>query len=801
MTWQEKIKNIKCLKQERGSILVLTVILLPIMFAFLGFGYDFGNLYMHKARLQNVADAAALAGARAYLDSQATDNKDEIDGTVDRANGKLKTGGADIGGRPEYEYEPNNTNPQSPLINHAASMHPKADAAADEYIRRNLINLGSKVKSDQWSHYAINSDNANPKTFYRIGLYEKVPLYFLPIIKSIKSPQIVRAGAIALVVPGTTSSGGGLKINTDNFKTIFDNLITYSGTFFMRHSAQYNSSDNSMQVYTTMTGDIVYTHMDNLSGDGNPLDDKFYQHSINDGEKEDVLRNHLYNEDTPTGKIDDPHYNQVSSQTTINDPVVNTFYDTHAYLAAFQEKLAEAHFDYQDNAKRLYITGDKDIDVKCFARYQVDGTGTYYRKDDTDTSKPAFYVALDTNGSDLKLTINNQACNVYYCPIDYEGNYVRCAKFEGDSKLYALNNNNNIMNCYKNESELWMKISISGTEYYLRYADWKGGFCWGSDQYDLNPYTKLENSDLTPEGSTISRITSTQFIKAADPDFGSGKTNVYHVTPKFFSDPTDFQLLINQELPYNETTDKPLYVIIDENIQDWKIYTSANNTRPIIIVYFGKGKINCYFGDNTKFTGTIYAPDASLLEIDPREFDFEGNIITKNFLWQPQAAISSHWKMVNHLKTDYYTDEDVDDIYRTLKTQLENSENAINSMLSDNSASNQDLIDKISSGLGIDKSNLGNMSYYENLTLAQKKQLYVNWKQMYDEADDAEKNLLWPFNGLFTLTESSGGDGSSETTAEVLRLINFRTDYQDSSDPNKVVDPFVYLSLEKEDAY
>ena len=79
MTWQkeivEKLKRMNWLKQERGSVLVLTVVLLPILFAFLGFGYDLGNIYMHKSRLQNVADAAALAGARAYLDSQANEKK------------------------------------------------------------------------------------------------------------------------------------------------------------------------------------------------------------------------------------------------------------------------------------------------------------------------------------------------------------------------------------------------------------------------------------------------------------------------------------------------------------------------------------------------------------------------------------------------------------------------------------------------------------------------------------------------------------------------------------------------------
>ena len=61
------LKNLKYIKQERGAVFVLTALLLPVLFGFLGLGYDVGNLYVHKARLQNTADAAALAGARGYV--------------------------------------------------------------------------------------------------------------------------------------------------------------------------------------------------------------------------------------------------------------------------------------------------------------------------------------------------------------------------------------------------------------------------------------------------------------------------------------------------------------------------------------------------------------------------------------------------------------------------------------------------------------------------------------------------------------------------------------------------------------
>ena len=54
---------------QKGAVLVLTALLLPVMIAVTGFAVDGGNLYYQKSRLQNAADAAALAGAQAYVDN------------------------------------------------------------------------------------------------------------------------------------------------------------------------------------------------------------------------------------------------------------------------------------------------------------------------------------------------------------------------------------------------------------------------------------------------------------------------------------------------------------------------------------------------------------------------------------------------------------------------------------------------------------------------------------------------------------------------------------------------------------
>ena len=52
------------LRDQRGSVLVMTVLLLTGLVAIVALSYDFGSWYSAKRKLQNAADAASLAGAQ-----------------------------------------------------------------------------------------------------------------------------------------------------------------------------------------------------------------------------------------------------------------------------------------------------------------------------------------------------------------------------------------------------------------------------------------------------------------------------------------------------------------------------------------------------------------------------------------------------------------------------------------------------------------------------------------------------------------------------------------------------------------
>src|SRR3954452_16703535 len=51
--------------RQRGQVMVMVALLLPVMMALAAFALDIGTLYAQRRALQNAADAAALAGARA----------------------------------------------------------------------------------------------------------------------------------------------------------------------------------------------------------------------------------------------------------------------------------------------------------------------------------------------------------------------------------------------------------------------------------------------------------------------------------------------------------------------------------------------------------------------------------------------------------------------------------------------------------------------------------------------------------------------------------------------------------------
>lgn len=170
----------KC--RQKGQILVFTAVLLPLLMAACGFTVDFGNMYMHKSRLQNAADAAAIAGGYAFRD-----NKENIDN------------------------------------------HPHADEAAEKSIALNHPQIAD-VKRD----YRARNTEQNI-TIYRVHLTEAVPVYFLSFF-GVGDSTNVTAESFAQIAYTGGSSGGSL----------FDNLFSYGSGGFRSINASQNPDNPSI---------------------------------------------------------------------------------------------------------------------------------------------------------------------------------------------------------------------------------------------------------------------------------------------------------------------------------------------------------------------------------------------------------------------------------------------------------------------------------------------------------------------------------------------------------------------------
>ena len=74
------------LKAQKGAFLVFTALMIPIIFLCAGFAVDLGNAWAYKSKLQNAADAAALAGAKEYGDNgtETVDKHDDADAQAER---------------------------------------------------------------------------------------------------------------------------------------------------------------------------------------------------------------------------------------------------------------------------------------------------------------------------------------------------------------------------------------------------------------------------------------------------------------------------------------------------------------------------------------------------------------------------------------------------------------------------------------------------------------------------------------------------------------------------------------------
>lgn len=167
---REKMKN-----TQRGAIMVFFAILVPLFLGAIGLAVDAGFLYMQKAKLQDVADATALAGAGHLNDG------DGRDGRV--ASAVIAFAGAN--GYEDYATSSN--------------FLPLEDKALES-----SVTLGENAA---WRiAYAIDTDmndkDGEQRDHVRVVILKRVPTFFIRLLFPEQKEVVVKAVAAAEYVEG-----------------------------------------------------------------------------------------------------------------------------------------------------------------------------------------------------------------------------------------------------------------------------------------------------------------------------------------------------------------------------------------------------------------------------------------------------------------------------------------------------------------------------------------------------------------------------------------------------------------------
>ena len=352
------MKQQNLLKSQKGAVFLLTAFMIPLLLACAGLAVDLSNMYAMHSRLQNLADASAVAGARNF-------NLSEHPETV--------------------------------------SDHPYADSMAEKFLQLNY----SRRSEIEMTPPQVRQ-GADNYFYYRVHLKQDAPYYVLRYFRSVLGDSIkIDAIAYARIVgdasspsggnggdnSGSTGSDGG----NSGFK-YFNNLFAIAGNMLGLNSTQNpdifqrydlttaegvqkaKSENQRMEMSSFYDGDIL------LAGSlttnsflfNNAAKEKYGQN----GNGLDALNESL------TGYITKPTYDP-----TLNKAAISGFISEAQKIAA-----ANTTFQGDPNGSQSFNISNLNTNGAAYNGYR-------YR---------------NTNGGDFQVTtaLNGKSSDPYYVIVD-----------------------------------------------------------------------------------------------------------------------------------------------------------------------------------------------------------------------------------------------------------------------------------------------------------------------------------------------------------------------------------------------
>ena len=166
--FQRKLKSLsgnKVLFNRRGQASLLFALLMPIFILMLGVVLDLGWYYLNVSRLQNAADAAAVAGAQTLVSKEGFTSYKSIS-----LVGKYP-------GKDSNIYRVNDEDEQK------KNAITDANSVAEQYVDKNL-SRGDNSSIDSWTKAEFQSEQGlyenDDNLYYVVKLQEEIRHFFLP---------------------------------------------------------------------------------------------------------------------------------------------------------------------------------------------------------------------------------------------------------------------------------------------------------------------------------------------------------------------------------------------------------------------------------------------------------------------------------------------------------------------------------------------------------------------------------------------------------------------------------------------
>ena len=617
MSWREKIKsvlhNLRYVKQERGAIFVLTALLLPVLFGFLGLGYDVGNLYVHKARLQNTADATALAGGREYVNALKT--------AINAANNSSTTT------RPPTDAE--KIAARTPMV-----------AGANKYIANN--NPVFNAKEGRLKKYEIgvqtNSDSSKTE-FFRVTLTEPVQVTFLRVLPGI--PEKANVSVYATVRLSDTAEGSGGGTSHDIRKEKYKPVIITTKEFY----DEINRGYPSHQLYNFYNGEI-YTVNGSITKDA-PKDENGHYVTYSSG----MVPSEIAELEYDVNAFGEAIKNRFIEKQNYSDSGLSLYQsDKEKWKKGYPKYLKE----YQEWLKSA-PTGTRQPNSLAEMQEIFNCLMSYWTEYDYNNYNDLYNRWL----SEGKPLTNSK---------DKFRNLINICYLKGEN--WVIPNESNWESLRDNVNYPW---SGSGNPYPGLYiVTERGGkqaptvtaFTGGLDhdpkitdsKYGTKEYYmsyKGTRSDLMTaknvQGGSVTAASalSTKAISSHPEDFGlnANEHNYFYVSaannPAGWDNGKNVNLdiLVDGFYEVDKISNTPFYLFVDSDINIINVFFKKCN-RPFVLYYTGTHEIHYEFCgiENNSFRGILYTPFAggdTHLNAD-NGFKFSGSLVTQ------KIAIRTH---------------------------------------------------------------------------------------------------------------------------------------------------------------